>query len=153
MRTVYALETLRGHWQRSIFLAGPSPRQEQHYNWRPKALTYLKTSGFMGAVFVPLPRDGQWAPNYDKQIDWELEYLERASVIAFWMPRDLINLPGYTSNVEYGLFARSGKVVLGFPKTAVKMRYLEHLAGKYDIPVRRTLRGTLTKAISKLSCD
>lgn len=149
MEIVYAHEHSRFEmFQRhSIFLAGPSPREEGQYNWRPEAIDALRYKGYRGTIFVPLPRDGTWRPDYDAQVDWELEHLDRASVIAFWIPRDLRNLPGFTTNVEFGLFARSGKIILGYPEQSPKMRYLHHVARKYKVPICYTLGDTLDMAL------
>jgi hypothetical protein len=147
MEVVYVGENHQKKVLPSIFLAGPSPRGDMRYHWRPEALGILESLGFQGQVFVPLREDGTWLGNDVWQIDWELVHLEAASVIAFWVPRDLVHLPGFTTNVEYGLFVRSGKVVLGCPDTAVKMGYLRHLAYRFNVPLCSTLRHTLVKTI------
>lgn len=147
MQIVYALETPKVISAESLFLAGPSPRKPSHPNWRPEALRLLSKMMFTGTVFIPLPRDGKWAENYDHQVEWELTYLQRALVIPFWIPRNLITLPGYTSNVEFGMFATSGKCVLGFPYDTPKMRYLEKVAKMHRIPICHTLQRTLRTAM------
>ena len=63
------------------------------------------------------------------------------------MPRDLKMLPGFTSNVEFGEWMKSGKVILGYPEGAPKMRYLHMKANTYDIPVFHTLKETLDCAL------
>jgi hypothetical protein len=135
MKIVYAHEHPVSLPEHSIFLAGPSPREPSDYNWRPEALSILKKMEYPGTVYVPLPRSGEWLSDYDAQVDWELQYLEASRVIVFWVPRDLKHLPGFTTNIEFGLFVRSGKVVLGYPENAPKMRYLHRLADKYKVPV------------------
>lgn len=149
MNVVYALEKWEEpHHGVSLFLAGPSPRRPDHHNWREEALDILSRS-FTGTVFVPLPRDGNWADNYDDQIVWEIDHLRLADAIAFWVPRS-DDLPGFTTNVEFGLFLRSDKIVLGYPIGAPKMRYLHALAAMHGVPVRLTLPETLESAISML---
>ncbi len=147
MKTLYAYEKNHKNISPSIFLAGPSPRKLSHPNWRTKALEVLEKIKFEGAVYVPLPRSGEWLENYDAQVEWELEHLKRATIIVFWIPRNLKTLPAFTTNVEYGLYASSGKIVLGFPENAPKMRYIKHLAVKYDAPVFHTLKETLEKSV------
>lgn len=149
MRDWWAHERPEQVSKRSIFLAGPSPRRQADFNWRPEALAYLETVAFDGDVFIPLPRNGNWLPDYDAQVEWELTYLHLAWVIAFWVPRSK-KLPGYTTNVEYGLFVGSGKVVLGYPTDAPKMRYLHYLANTHKVPVAHSLPETLNLAIKKL---
>lgn len=131
----------------SIFLAGPSPREESHPNWRPEALGILRDLDFNGLVFIPLPRDGKWLDDYDAQVLWERTYLKGSTVIAFWIPRDLETLPGFTTNVEYGMFLESGKIVLGYPQGAPKMRYLHTVAEMEGVPIFHTLTETLAWAV------
>ena len=101
---------------------------------------------FKGTVFVPLPRNGHWLPDYDGQIEWELEYLNKATIIAFWIPRNLRTLPAFTTNVEFGMYVKSGKIILGSPPKTPKMRYLEYLAEKNNVPIEHTLKATMEKA-------
>lgn len=145
MKVVHALKPL----PKSIFLAGPTPRDSSVTSWRHEALRILEALHFKGEVFVPESDD--WAPhdNYYGQIDWELRALNRASVIAFWIPRDIATMPAFTTNVEYGLYISSGKVVVGWPKEAPKTKYLEHLALTRDIPIHNTLEGLLERAANK----
>lgn len=149
MRVIYVHETPSEVPSKSIFLAGPSPRGQDHYNWRPEALKILENIGFDGVVFVPLPRDGQWAPNFDAQVEWELTYLEESSIIVFWVPRKLDTLPAFTTNVEFGMYVKSGKIILGFPEGAPKMRYLAYIGKKNGVPVYHTLVETLRVAVNR----
>ena len=55
---------------------------------------------------------------------------------------------GFTTNVEYGLFVKSGKIILGYPPRAQKMKYLDHLARKYNVPVFHTMEETLDAGIA-----
>jgi hypothetical protein len=147
MKVVYALEPLR----QSIFLAGPTPRSVEVKSWRPEALYLLETLGFKGEVFVPEAAD--WGPhkNYDQQVHWEWEALKQASVIVFWVPREMETMPAFTTNVEFGDWVRSGKVVLGAPADAPKMNYLRLLARKFNVPCYETLSDTLKAAVDRNS--
>ena len=150
MRIVFAHEHPKVKRPDSIFLAGPSPHGKEDYNWRPEALDLLTELGFSGTVYVPLPRDGEWTDNYDGQIDWELEYLDAAGARVFWIPRSA-ELPGFTTNVEYGLYLKQPNMVLGYPENAIKMRYLDYVARhKFGVPVFHTLRETLACGIRLL---
>lgn len=147
---IFAYEVPAQVSRHSIFLAGPSPRGQEGLNWRPDAVALLQSAGFTGQVFQPLPRDGQWADDYFGQINWELEYLEKATVIMFWVPRDLVKLPGFTTNVEYGMYVKSGKIAVGFPKGAPKTRYLEVLANLANVSVSNSLGETVAKTLRLL---
>jgi hypothetical protein len=150
LSVIYAHEVPAEISPHSIFLAGPSPRGDGVFNWRPEAIELLASAGFTGQVFSPLPRDGEWSKDYYGQIAWELEYLERAAVIMFWIPRDLEHLPGFTTNVEFGLYVKSGKIVLGFPKGAPKTRYLEYVANTANVSASNSLGETVAKALRLL---
>lgn len=143
MQVIHALEKL----PKSIFLAGPTPRAAEVKSWRPEALEILQRLGFEGAVLVPESRDWSAHDHYDDQVFWEWEGLASASVIVFWVPRDLEDMPAFTTNVEFGLAAHSGKCILGYPPETPKMTYLAHLAQRYRIPVYASLDETLQAAV------
>jgi hypothetical protein len=132
-----------------IFIAGPSPRSDNEHavSWRSGAIAYLKDK-FHGNVFVPEPHDGKWQGEYENQVDWEDLCLGLADCIAFWIPRDLKTLPGFTTNVEWGRWESSGKVVLGYPEDAHKMTYIVRYAKKYGVPITHTLEATMDNAIA-----
>lgn len=158
MKVIYAQQPL----PKSIFLGGPSPRPWKPggpvvASWRPRACVILEKLKFDGTVLVPeldgvLPDD-----NKDAQVHWEWEGLNQATIVVFWVPRDLTRvpgledgkLPGFTTNVEFGMLVASGKVVFGYPEGAPKMRYLEMLAERYGITVYGTLQETLEEAVRR----
>lgn len=151
MQVIYVPNTPPETFTKSLFLAGPSPRDPSHYDWRPEALAYLKELGYDGVVYIPLPVDhSDWRHGFDAQVDWEKKYLDMADVIVFWIPRDLKTLPALTTNVEYGMYLESGKVVLGFPDSATNMRYMASHADKQHIPQFRDLRETLMCALERV---
>ena len=113
--------------KKSIFLAGPTPRGENVYSWRSDACEKLKEYGFDGVVYVP--EFSSWKPksDYVDQAMWEREALTEATVILFWIPRNLSDMPAFTTNVEFGYWIHSGKVIYGRPESAVKVKYLDWL--------------------------
>jgi len=144
MNVAYAHTAL----SKRIFLAGPSSRDASVLSWRPEALDILEDLGFSGTVFVPEDNDkASRLYTYDDQIEWELEALHSATVVVFWVPRNG-DLPGFTTNIEFGMFATRPNVVLGCPPNAEKVKYLKSIANLYGIPVFSTLRNTLKEAIS-----
>lgn len=150
MRVVYAPEKAPEKFSKSIFLAGPSPREATHANWRPEALKLLEEIGYDGIVFIPLPRDGNWAHSYDDQIDWETEHLNMSDIVAFWIPRDMMDLPALTTNVEFGMWFDSGKAVLGYPEGAPHMRYLTRHAKSEQVPIFNSLEETLKESVKRI---
>lgn len=132
----------------SIFLAGPTPRSHHVASWRPEALDILPRLGFAGTVLVPERQDWSAKFDYQDQVEWELAGLEACTVIAFWMPRHLETLPGFTSNVEFGRYVSSGRVVYGRPDGAPHTRYLDWLYRKLTgRDPEATLEGTLRAAV------
>jgi hypothetical protein len=134
----------------SIFLGGPTPRDGRVPSWRPDALAILERLGFAGIVLVPERRDWKARFDYLDQVEWEFEGLERADVLAFWVPRDMATLPGFTTNVEFGRYVGGGRVVYGRPDGALHTRYLDWLYGRCTglLPCR-TLEDTLRAAVAR----
>ena len=132
----------------SIFLAGPTPRRPEVPSWRPEALDLLRGLGFAGTVLVPERRDWAARFSYLDQVEWEYAGLENCSVIAFWVPRDVQQLPGFTTNVEFGRYVGSGRCVYGRPDNAPHTRYLDWLYRKLTgREPQSTLQGTLSAAL------
>lgn len=130
----------------SLFLAGPTPRNRWVPSWRPRALRVLLEKNFSGRIFIPEP----FAGNYIEQTDWEYTALHEADCIMFWIPRIPIIMPGYITNVEFGYWCRSGKIVLGAPWYASKMKYLNRYADLFDIPRASTLEKTIDDALLQI---
>lgn len=144
--------------KKTIFLAGPSlrPGQEEINSWREDAIKILEDKGFNGTVFCPEPRDMEFSENfdYDKQILWEDKYLNLADCIVFWIPRDLsqdkngnFKLPAFTTNIEWGHWADSGKVVYGAPADADKNNYIDFYAEQYNIEKANNLTELIDNAL------
>ena len=154
MNVVYAKQPFPSRTKGSIFLAGPTPRDPSVPSWRPEALRLLQESGWDGDVYVPEPDgDTPWDADYEGQVEWEETALHCSDIILFWIPRDLtplangsLAMPGLTTNIEFGVWAESGKVVLGYPEGAPSMRYPRHYADKHQMLVGSTLDETLDLA-------
>lgn len=143
MNIIYAQEPIRP----SIFLAGPSPRHSSVVSWRPSAYRILEKLKFDGDVYSPEPREHtQGLFSYDGQITWEWTGLNTATAVVFWIPRSE-ELPGFTTNVEFGMLVSSGKSVLGYPPGADKTHYLHKLADRYGVHVYHDLQNTLAAAM------
>lgn len=139
-----------GPAKRSIFLAGPCPRGPAASSWKStwhaEAVRLLEQAGFDGHVFIPLPFVG----DYLDGIAWEDHFLNLADVILFWVPRKLPDMPGFTTNIEFGEWMKSGKVVLGYPEDAEKMRYLDAKAQSFKVPVTHDLSAALGLCLDML---
>ena len=118
-------EVIKG--QKSIFLAGPTPRDVKIISWRIAACKFLEENGFDGVVYVPEYSTYKPKGDYTEQAQWERDALLNASVISFWIPRELPDMPAFTTNVEFGYWLHTGKILYGRPDHAKKMKYLDWL--------------------------
>jgi len=151
MDVVFALEEAPEKIKYSIFLAGPTSREGGNDSWRKTAIQILKDEGFTGTVFVPEARNWvKYNPEYEAQILWEEKFLNIATCILFWIPRDLDKLPGFTTNDEWGFWKASGKVVLGAPEDAPKVSYQKYYALRLKVPFSTSLTQTVRNALDKL---
>jgi 8-oxo-dGTP pyrophosphatase MutT (NUDIX family) len=149
--SVYAGEAPPEGWNASVFLAGPTPRDPAHGSWRPQALRLLAerwTQDGRLVVFIPESRDGKVWPAYDHQVAWEDRWLSTVDCVLFWVPREMARFPGLTTNVEFGRYESSGRVVLGYPPEAESMRYLHHHAALHGAAVLDTLAATVDAALA-----
>lgn len=138
----------------SVFLAGPTPDKRAPVpSWRPDAIESLQeqwTGPEPLTVLSPESRHGRRADRYEDQVDWETDARAAADAILFWIPRDLRTLPGFTTNVEFGLDVSSGRAVLGCPPDCPnpeRNRYLIHVARRHGVPVCATLADTVAAAL------
>lgn len=142
----------------SVFLAGPSAHAGTGIeSWRLAAVEEIRAQSTSPlTVLTPESRGGVRADRYEDQVRWENEARARATVVLYWIPRDVIALPGYTTNVEFGFdTGRGRRVVLGAPDTCPnpeRNRYLVYVAGQEGVPVRTTLPATVA-AVLTLAAD
>lgn len=145
--------------QKSIFLAGPVLRTVPYADgWRNHAITILQQLKFNGIVYVPEFPLGTSAEYYDveTQTFWEWEAMDSADVIVFWVPRDENGMEGYTTNIEFGRYLTKSpeKIILGFPKEALRMDYMTLLyANESKREPTYTLQETLESALMLLGKD
>lgn len=115
-----------------VFLAGPTPRDPEVFpSWRPDMVRLIQRESPSWIVYVPEEPGGRPpnAANPEDQDRWVWKALADADVILFWIPRNLDTLPGFTTNIEFGLCVERDplRVVLGVPPGVPKCRYLSHL--------------------------
>lgn len=147
---VYAGEEMPKQITKSIFLAGPTPRSNNIESWRKEAIELLKLNNYDGTVFIPEPRNGDKYPDYTDQIEWEQKMLDACDCILFWIPREKnenFEMIGLTTNIEWGKYQESAKVVVGFPNEAESIRYIQYECNKLGIHVNNTLEDTILNAI------
>ncbi len=152
MKVVYTGEETPDEVVSSIFLAGPTPRDNVTPSWRiPDAIEILERIGYDGVVYVPEFRDRDRVVSdeeYVGQVDWEDDKLNMSDCIAFHVDRNLDTMPAFTTNHEHGEWFKSGKVVFGAPNHAPKNRYLQLKGKRFGIPQAETLEETLRLAVA-----
>jgi hypothetical protein len=95
-------------------------------------------------LYVLNPRRDEWdaswrqsidEPKFREQVEWELDGLDRADVIAMWFAggtRSPITL------LELGLHARSGKLIIGCPPEFWRRGNIEVVAARCGIALHAT---------------
>jgi hypothetical protein len=99
---------------------------------------------------VLVPERSVFNKNFDylNQVDWENTGTENCKVLLFWVPRDLVAMPAFTTNVEFGRYVASGKVTYGRPDSAPNNRYLDWLYKKYNtLPIFSSLEQLVDQAV------
>lgn len=125
---------------RVLFLAG-SIEMGTAADWQSELTTAL--AGTLGGrdLVILNPRreawDASWRqsidePQFRDQVEWELDGLDRADLIAMWLA------PGTRSPItllELGLHARSGKLIIGCPDGFWRKGNVEVVCARHDIPL------------------
>ncbi len=138
-KEIYALEEYEYGTSPTIFLAGPTPRDNNAVSWRPEMIECLRKHKFEGDIFIPEQKGDYLAYEYPKQISWETTFLNRANCILFWIPRKLPHMPAFTTNIEFGEWLHSEKITLGYPEWAEKINYIMVRAQDNKIPIFHTM--------------
>lgn len=71
-------------------------------------------------------------PNFREQVEWELDGLDRADVIAMWFASES---KAPITLLELGLHARSGKLVIGCPQKFWRRGNIEVLSARHHLPL------------------
>jgi hypothetical protein len=137
--------------QRSVFLAG-SIEMGKAVDWQTQVSDLLSDLD----VVVMNPRrdawDSSWTqsadePKFLEQVSWELDGLDRADVIAMWI--DPTTLSPITL-LEFGLHARSGRVIVGCPPGFWRRGNIEVVCLRYHIPLYSTFEEFVAAVRGKL---
>ena len=156
----------------TIFLAGPTVRGNQPHltSWRFKAVEIFEELGFTGNLILPEFSSKVESDKGKKCVPlWELNGLQKAHCILFWVPRTrdidpltgLSGLIALTTNWELGYWMGRNmeKVIYGRPDDAFRISYLDTMweaiepynqqfnSGK--APVFNTLEDTIKASIER----
>jgi hypothetical protein len=152
VKTIYSEDTPFNGNDHALFLAGPSPRDPETPSWRPQAISLLAQLGYQGTVLIPEWRNWSAQVDYQAQVEWEYAGLSQAKAIVIWVPRNMVNMPALTTNVEFGywLAKRPTHIFYGRPNGAPHTAYLDWLYSKHhNISPFDNLEGLLEAAIEK----
>lgn len=158
MNIVFAGDDFPSVVEKTIFMAGPSPREENVKDWRNEAVKILESKGFNGTLFIPIPHDrfyNKYDENkgwsYDGQVEWECAARDRADVILFWVPRSVKEkMPALTTNIEFGEDMYKPNVFYGRPDYAESCRYLDKRIEMFKRVFFNTLDELINNVISYL---
>lgn len=133
MEIIFSDQEIPKKIQKSMFLAGPSPRGVDKDEWRHNAIEILKQYNYTGTVFIPIPsayfygeKSLSECHDYIDQLSWEVECRSIADKLVFWVPRDIKGgFPGFTTNVEFGEDLNTGRMMYGRPDGSDNTRYLD----------------------------
>lgn len=118
-----------------IFLAG-SIEMGRAEDWQSRIIEAVKDTNRV--IFNP--RREQWDPTWEQSIDnpkfkeqveWELDALEESDMIIMNLVPDTMSP---ISLLEFGLFARSGKLVVYCPDGFWRKGNVDIVCQKYNVP-------------------
>jgi len=133
--------------ERRIFLAG-SIEMGKAEPWQERivaALSEARTGSEVRDLVILNPRRDDWDdsweqraddPRFSKQVSWELDMLDAADIVVMYLA------PGTTSPVsllEFGLYARSGKLRVCCPEGFWRRGNVEVVCRRNRIPLFETL--------------
>jgi len=134
LSAVYATEDLPQAYSASLFLGGPSGRAAEG-GWRSEALRLLAAQNFDGVVLLPEPRPLRTSIPAAELMAWEDEALHHCDFILMWLGPE--SLSDFSAIEQWGLWQRTGKVVLGTP---LEDGPLIASASRWRVPVVHSLQ-------------
>lgn len=150
--------------QRSVFLAGPSSRQDVlEFKWRPLGVHYLRKAGFQGIIYVPEPREDDWSFKESFPIPivkWESIRILTCNIVMVWFRRHQIQLPGRVTATELAFLSGmiyadpekfKDRLVFGHPPDAWKVKSDVHWASLAGITPYHNLQPMCEHVAKKLA--
>ncbi len=128
----------------SIFLAGAIDMGNA-VNWQQDVC--LRLMGIDNLVIFNPRRESFTPDTLDEQIQWELKYLNQVSKIFMWFPG---NSYAPIALLETGLFAHSGRLIVGAEPEFYRRRNLEITLDMYGIHVHDNLSAMVQNVIDSI---
>ena len=122
--------------QTTVFLAGSIDNGAAE-PWQSQLIAAFKND----SVTLLNPRREPWPALVDQhvgnvvfreQVEWELQALERADLVAMYLPADS---KAPISLLELGLWARSGKLIVGCAEGFWRRGNVEMVCARYHVPL------------------
>jgi hypothetical protein len=136
---------------RVVFLAG-SIEMGAAEDWQASLTAALGARD----VIVLNPRRDEWdaswrqsidEPRFRGQVEWELDGLDRADIVAMWFA-PATKAP--ITLLELGLHARGGKVVVGCPDGFWRRGNIEIVCARFGIPLHATWDAFVADVLARL---
>jgi hypothetical protein len=136
----------------SVFLAG-SIDQGTALNWQSEVCRSLSDLD----ICILNPRRTEWDaswvqsinnPQFREQVEWELNCLDRVDIIAMYFAP---NSKAPITLLEFGLHARSTKLLVACPEMFWRRGNVEVVANRYSIPLYNDLDALLLAIRSSIS--
>ena len=132
----------------SVFLSGSVAGND----WRAALIKKLEDENI---IFLD-PRSDDYAsmkmtitdPKFHDQVTWEQDGLEKASVIVMYFNRDS-DAP--ISLLEFGLFARSERMIVRCPQGYKHKGYVDVLCARFDVEQVNTLEEITLSILERYS--
>lgn len=123
-----------------LFLAG-SIEQNKATNWQAEIINGINHQYINILNPRRLDWDSTWKeeitnPNFNEQVNWELQGLERADLIAMYFDP---TTKSPISLLELGLFAKSNKMVVCCPNGFWKKGNVDIVCNNFQIPLKNDL--------------
>ena len=122
-----------------IFLAGTIDNGYST-DWQQELIDTINSTSLKRPVSIYNPRREKWPSSDDhreigRQIEWELSHLEKADLIVMNI---LANSKSPISLMEFGLFAREGRLMVFCPKTFYRYDNVRNVCKRYGVPLHTT---------------
>jgi hypothetical protein len=123
----------------NIFLAGTIDNGDST-DWQKELINSINNIDLVQPVNIYNPRREEWPSSdnhreIERQIDWELNHLEKADLIVMNI---LADSKSPISLMEIGLFAKEKKLMVFCPKTFYRYDNVMMVCKRYDVPLFTT---------------
>jgi hypothetical protein len=138
--------------QKRVFLAG-SIDKKSHIDWQTRVAMALENENILLLNPTRHSWDMSWKlsaddPQFSEQVGWELEQLEQADLVVINM---LPESQSPISLLEFGLHAKSGKIVVCCPEGFWKKGNVDMVCRHYHVNQVNNLDELITYIKQKLS--